>query len=83
MQDLSTLRTHWAEIEAEETRLLREMTVAESLGQFATLYDAYATRLSQDAAYQAEREAALIELQRRLQRLAEWLKEHPEEGSRF
>jgi hypothetical protein len=78
MQDLSTLRTRWAEIEAEETRLLREMTVAESLRQFAMLYDAYAPRLSNDAAYQAEREAALIERQRRLQRLARWQAAHPE-----
>jgi hypothetical protein len=78
MQDLSTLRTRWAEIEAEETRLLREMTVAESLRQFAMLYDAYAPRLSDDAAYQAEREAALIEQQRRLQQLARWLAAHPE-----
>ncbi len=78
MQDLSTLRTRWAEIEAEETRLLREMTVTESLRQFAMLYDAYAPRLSKDAAYQAERDAGLIEQQRRLQRLAQWLAAHPE-----
>ncbi len=78
MQDLSTLRTRWAEIEAEETRLLREMTVTESLRQFAMLYEAYAPRLSQDAAYQAEREAALIEQQRPLQRLAQWVTTHPE-----
>jgi hypothetical protein len=42
MQDLGTLRTRWAKIEVEETRLLREMTVAESLRQFAMLYEAYA-----------------------------------------
>ena len=78
MQDLSTLRTRWTEIEAEETRLLREMTVAESLRQFALLYETYAPRLSKDTAYQAEREAALIEQQRRLQRLAQWLAAHPE-----
>ena len=78
MQDLSTLRTRWAEIEAEEARLLRELTVAESLQQFAVLYEACAPRLTEDAAYQAEREAALIEQQRRLQRLAQWLSAHPE-----
>jgi hypothetical protein len=78
MQDLSTLRTRWTEIEAEETRLLREMTVAESLRQFTLLYETYAPRLNDDAAYQAEREAALIERQRRLQRLAQWLTAHPE-----
>jgi hypothetical protein len=78
MQDLSTLRTRWTDIEAEETRLLREMTIAESLRQFALLYEAYAPRLSEDAAYQAERDAALIEQQRRLQRLAQWRAAHPE-----
>ena len=77
MQDLSTLRTRWIEIEAEETRLLREMTIAERLRAFAMLYDAYAPRLHEDAAYQADREAALIERQRRLVRLAQWLKTHP------
>ncbi|MBI5567901.1 MAG: hypothetical protein HY870_23595 [Chloroflexi bacterium] len=78
MQDLSTLRTRWTEIEAEETRLLREMTIAEKLRQFALLYEAYAPRLREDAAYQAEREAALIERQRRLVRLAQWLRDHPQ-----
>ena len=78
MQDLSTLRTRWTEIEAEETRLLRQMTVAERLRAFSMLYDTFAARLSKDTAYQAEREAALIEQQRRLQRLAQWLAAHPE-----
>ena len=78
MQDLSTLRTRWTEIEAEETRLLREMTVAESLRQFALLYETYAPRLNEDASYHAEREAALIEQQHRLLRLAQWLATHPE-----
>ena len=76
MQPLSTLRTRWPEIEAEETRLLREMTIAERLRAFAMLYDAFAPRLNKDAAYQADREAALIERQRRLVRLAQWLKTH-------
>jgi hypothetical protein len=80
MQDLSTLRTRWTDIEPEETRLLREMTVAESLRQFALLYEAYAPQLANDIDYQAEHEAALIEQQRRLQRLAQWLKEHPEDS---
>jgi hypothetical protein len=79
MQPLSTLRTRWTEIEAEETRLLREMTVAERLRAFAILYDAFAPRFrAGDPAYSAEREAALIERQSRLVRLAEWLKAHSE-----
>ena len=76
MQPLSTLRTRWTEIEAEETRLLREMTIAERLRAFSMLYDAFAPRLSKDTAYQADREAALIERQRCLVRLAQWLKSH-------
>jgi len=77
MQDLSTLRTRWTEIEAEETRLLREMTIAERLRAFTMLYDAFALRFRADEpAYLAEREAALIERQRRLVRLAQWLKTH-------
>ncbi len=76
MQDLSTLRTRWTEIEAEETRLLREMTIAERLRAFAMLYDAFTARFRADPTYWAEREAALIERQRRLVRLAQWLKTH-------
>jgi hypothetical protein len=48
MQDLSTLRTRWAEVEAEETRLLREMTIAERLRAFTMLYDAFALRFRAD-----------------------------------
>jgi hypothetical protein len=77
MQDLSTLRTRWAEVEAEETRLLREMTIAERLRAFTMLYEAFTPRFRADEpAYLSEREAALIERQRRLVRLAQWLKTH-------
>jgi hypothetical protein len=41
MDDLRVLRDKLAEIEAEETRLLRRMTVAESLHEARVLYDAY------------------------------------------
>lgn len=79
MQDLSTLRTRWIEIEQEETRLLREMTIAESLRAFTLLYEAFAPRFREgEPDYQAEREAALIEQQGRLRRLADWLKDHPD-----
>ena len=78
MQQLSTLRTRWIGLADDEGRYLREQTVAESLRQFALLYEAYAPRLKEDTAYQAEREAALIEQQHRLQRLAQWLAAHPE-----
>ncbi|HEY4721076.1 MAG TPA: hypothetical protein VII92_04470 [Anaerolineae bacterium] len=78
MQDLRTLRTRWAEIEAEETLLLRAMSVAERLRAFALLYEAFAPAFrTHEQAYLAEREAALIERQRRLVQLAQWLKDHP------
>ena len=79
MQDLSTLRTRWRDIDEEETRLLREMTIAERLHLFSVLYDAFAPRFQADEqTYLVEREAALIDRQRRLVRLARWLKEQPE-----
>ena len=67
----------WAEVEAEETRLLRQMTIAESVAQLASLYSACKPLLEQtEPLFRAEREAYLIELQRRLRRLEEWRKEH-------
>ena len=79
MQDLSTLRTRWQEIEEEETRLLQEMSVEESLRLFAILYDAFAPRFrAEEEAHLIERETELIERQRRLVKLAEWQKDHPQ-----
>ena len=79
MQDLSTLHTRWAEIEEEETRLLREMSIEESLRIYAMLYDAFAPRFqAEEQAHLIEREAELIERQRRLVKLADWLKDHPQ-----
>jgi len=80
MQDLRVLRRTWDDIDAEETRLLRRMTLADGLRMFTLLYEAYASRLrAEEPAYLIEREAALIERQRRLLRLAAWLKAHPDE----
>jgi len=82
MESLKTLRDKWVEVEAEETQLLRQMTVAESLKEFAMLYEVYADRLQADEpAALLERETALIERQRRLLRLAMWLKAHPDEAA--
>jgi hypothetical protein len=79
MQDLSTLRTRWTEIEVEETRLLREMSIQESLRIYALLYAAFAPRFqAEEQAHMVEREAELIERQRRLVKLAHWLKDHPQ-----
>jgi hypothetical protein len=77
MEALTTLRTKWADVEAEETRLIRAMTVGEGLRELAMLYTAYASNLQADTVEQAERTAALLECQRRLARLATWLRLHP------
>jgi len=76
MRDLSTLRQGWDEIEAEETRLLRELTVQESMSQLLRLQQAFEPQLQQtEALFRADRIAYLGELQRRLRRHAEWLEE--------
>ena len=74
MGDGSTWQEHWREIEAEEVRLLRDMSVSEGLRTFAILWDAFRSRFqAEEEGYLREREAALIERQQRLVRLAEWL----------
>lgn len=59
------------------------MTNAECLRIYAMLYDAYVLRFrAEEREYLAECEAALIEQRRRLVRLAQRLKEHPEDNPR-
>ncbi|PKO21109.1 MAG: hypothetical protein CVU38_16450 [Chloroflexi bacterium HGW-Chloroflexi-1] len=77
MRELSALREGWDAFEAEETRLLRGMTVQESMRQWLMLQEAFEHQLQQTAGlFGPERQAALVELQERLQRLAEWQREH-------
>lgn len=72
--DLSRIRDAWPILEAEKTRLLREMSVAESLRVYAMLYEAFAGRLgAEEEKYREEREAAVLDRQRKLVRLATWL----------
>jgi hypothetical protein len=74
---LKTLRQDWEALEAEETRLLRRMTVQESLRQWLMLQAAFEPQLqATDALFAEERRAALGELQARLARLAEWQRRH-------
>ncbi len=77
--DMPTLRippVDWDEVATEETRLLRKMTIEESVAHLASLYRAFGPLLEQtEPLFRAEREAYLIELQRRLRRLEEWRKE--------
>ena len=68
---LSRVRDGWDEIEAEETRLLRQMTVQESLCHLLALQRAFESQLRQtEPLFRAERLAYLEELQRRLSTLA-------------
>jgi hypothetical protein len=72
MSDLSILREGWDSIQKEETRLLRAMTVQESLKQWLQLQQAFEWQLQQTAKFfESERRAALVELQNRLQCLVE------------
>lgn len=70
--DLRQLREGWEEVEAEETRLLTQMTIQESLRQLLALQRAFEPHLQRtEALFRAERMAYLEELQRRLAQLDE------------
>ena len=71
MNNLSQVRDGWDAIEAEETRLLRQMTVQESLRHLLALQRAFEPQLRQtEGLFRADRLAYLEELQRRLATLA-------------
>ncbi|MFQ6101786.1 MAG: hypothetical protein ACE5OS_11220 [Anaerolineae bacterium] len=75
-EGLSRVREGWDEIEAEETCLLRQMTVRESLHHYLELQRAFEPQLQQtESLFRAERLAYLEELQRRLGTLARWMEE--------
>lgn len=75
MRDLRQVREGWKAIEDERARLLRRMTVQESVAQYLALQRAMEPQFRQtEALFRPERMAYLAELQRRLARLAEWEK---------
>ena len=77
MRELRTLREGWDALEAEETRLLRHLTVHESIRQWLILQRTFEPQLQETAAiFGLKRQTALAQLQARLRRLAEWQKEH-------
>ncbi|MGC8781091.1 MAG: hypothetical protein ACP5UQ_09525 [Anaerolineae bacterium] len=77
MSDLRALREGWEAVDAEETRLLRRLTVQESLRQWAMLQAAFEPQLKvTQALFGEERRQALAELQARLRRFAEWYERH-------
>ncbi|HQI87065.1 MAG TPA: hypothetical protein PKV20_21040 [Anaerolineae bacterium] len=79
MRELRILREGWDTFEEDETRLLRQMTVHESIRQWLALQRAFEHQLQEtEALFGPERRAALVQLQSRLHRLSEWQKEHGE-----
>ena len=77
MRELGTLREGWDALEADEIRLLRRLTVHESIRQWLILQRTFEPQLQETAAiFGSERQTALVQLQSRLRRLAEWQKEH-------
>ncbi len=74
--DLRRARQGWEHVEAKETRLLRQMTVQESLAHWLTLQRAFEPQLREtEHLFRAERMAYLEELQRRLAVLERWLEQ--------
>jgi hypothetical protein len=66
-RDLGQIRQGWDEIEQMEVRLLRQMTVQESLRQYLALQRAFEPQLrATEHLFRAERLAHLRNLQRRL-----------------
>ena len=81
MRDLKEIREDWNRTEAEETQMLRQMSLSHGLHTFALLYESFASRFrDEEESYLAERETILIERQRRLASLAEWLEANPNES---
>jgi len=77
VRELQTLREGWDALEAEETRLLRHLTVHESMRQWLILQRTFELQLQETATiFGGERQTALAQLQARLRRMAEWQKEH-------
>jgi len=77
MRELRTLREGWDALEADETRLLRRLTVHESIRQWLILQRTFEPQLQETAKLVgSERQTALAQLQARLRRLVEWQTNH-------
>ena len=74
-EKLSRLRDGWEEAEIEEARLLRNMTIEESIGHLLSLQDAFEPELQRtEGLFRSERLATLKDLQKRLIKLEDWNK---------
>ena len=72
MRDLSTVRDGWEAVEAEETRLLRALTVEQGLRDFLVVQVTCEPQFQlTDALFRPDREARLVDLQKRLRRLGQ------------
>lgn len=72
MADLSVLLEGLDSLHREETLLMRNMTIEESIGQWVRLQTAFEWQLQQTATlFEQDRRAALGELQARLKRLVD------------
>lgn len=70
MEKLARLREGWEAMEVEETRLLRQMTVAESISQYLALQREFEPQLqATEVFFRQPRQQAIAELQRRLLKL--------------
>lgn len=77
MRDLKTLREDWADREQEAAKLPSDLSIPEKIRLFFTLYQTFSPQLKEtEAIFGPERRAYLIELQQRLQRIAEWQQTH-------
>lgn len=76
MKDLGRVREGWEALEAERVRLLRRMTIQESVAQYLALQQALEPQFRQtEALFRPQRMAYLAQLQERLARLDRWMKE--------
>jgi hypothetical protein len=77
MRELKELREGWDAFPAEETRLLRAISVRDSMRLLLLLQETFEPQLQETAhLFGPERWAALAELQSRLRRLAQWQSQH-------
>jgi ABC-type uncharacterized transport system ATPase component len=67
VSNLSGVRENWDLAQKQEKRLLRTMTVQESLALWGQLQRAFEWQLQQTAEiFESDRQAALVDLQKRL-----------------
>lgn len=74
MRELTALREGWELIEADETRLLRQMSIQDSAREWLKLQQSFESQLQQTAAlFAQDHRTGLAELQARLGRLVKKL----------